>query len=66
MTDKLPALPESGVDAFLGAHGAAGEVIRFSKEATFKLAADDRETVPVGTKLVCPYDQTQHGWIRFN
>lgn len=66
MSSNLPANPESGVDAFLGAHGSPGEIIRFSKEAQFKLASDDEAVLPEGTKLVCVYDQTQHGWIRFN
>jgi len=62
----LPALKTNGVDAFLNAHGgAAGEFVRFSKEAKFTVVSDGTE-LPEGTTLNCIFDQTQHGWIKFN
>jgi hypothetical protein len=65
MTNTLPATPGDGVDAFLKAHGAPiGEFIRFTKEATF--AKSDGEVIPIGSKHICVFDQTQHGWIKFN
>jgi hypothetical protein len=62
----LPALKTDGVDAFLNAHGgAAGEFVRFSKEAKFVVVSDNTE-LSEGTRLNCIFDQTQHGWIKFN
>ena len=65
MTTTLPAIKTEGVDAFLNTHGGpAGEFIRFTKEAKF--ARLDGEEVPVGTKLIVVFPETQHGWIKFN
>ena len=62
---NLPAVKTEGVDAFLSTYGGpAGEFIRFTKEAKF--ARLDGEEVPVGTKLVVVFPETQHGWIKFN
>ena len=62
----LPATSADGVDAFLNAHGGpVGEFVRFTKEAKFARVSDGEE-VPPGTKCICVYDQTQHGWIKFN
>jgi len=63
---NLPATPGDGVDAFLNAHGGpVGEFVRFTKEAKFARVSDGEE-VPAGTKCICVFDQTQHGWIKFN
>jgi hypothetical protein len=65
MTTTLPAIKTEGVDAFLNTHGGpAGEFIRFTKEAKF--ARLDGEEVPVGTKLIVVFPETQHGWLKFN
>jgi len=65
MTTTLPAIKTEGVDAFLNTYGGpAGEFIRFTKEAKF--ARLDGEEVPVGTKLIVVFPETQHGWIKFN
>jgi len=42
-----------------------GEFVRFTKEAKFARVSDGEE-VPAGTKCICVFDQTQHGWIKFN
>jgi hypothetical protein len=66
MTTTLPATPGDGVDAFLNAHGGpVGEFVRFTKEAKFARVSDGEE-IPAGTKCICVFDQTQHGWIKFN
>jgi hypothetical protein len=63
---NLPTKPGDGVSAFLNAYGGpAGEFIRFTKEAKFARVSDGEEIKP-GTQCICVFDQTQHGWIRFN
>jgi hypothetical protein len=64
---NLPTTPRGdGVDAFINAHGGpVGEHIKFTKEAKFARVSDGEE-IPAGTKCVCVFDQTQHGWIKFN
>jgi hypothetical protein len=62
----LPAIKDDGVNAFLQAHGGpVGEFIKFSKEAKFERISDGEE-IPVGTKLICVFPETQHGWVKFN
>jgi hypothetical protein len=62
----LPATKEDGVNAFLNSHGGpVGEFIKFSKDAKFERVSDGEE-VPVGTKLICVFPETQHGWVKFN
>src|SRR5262245_33046902 len=62
----LPAMKEDGVNAFLEQHGGpVGEFIKFSKDAKFERISDGEE-IKVGTKLICVFPETQHGWVKFN
>ena len=62
----LPAMKEDGVNAFLEQHGGpVGEFIKFSKDAKFERISDGEE-IKFGTKLICVFPETQHGWVKFN
>jgi hypothetical protein len=54
----LPYLNEHGV-------GMSGSFVKFNKEGKFVKTSNDEE-VSVGMELICVYDQTQAGWIKFN
>jgi hypothetical protein len=63
--ENLPTKMGDGVAAFLSEHGGpAGRFIKFNKAGNF-VTTDDDEEMPAGTRLICVYDQAQHGWIRF-
>jgi hypothetical protein len=68
--DKLPAVT-NGIDAVLQyvnehAGGTTGTFFKLDgKDGRYKKTRDDEE-VPVGTQMVCIYDQAQVGWIKFN
>src|SRR5215831_17024472 len=66
MSTNLPAIKDDGVNAFLAQHGGpVGEFIKFSKDAKFERISDGEE-IKVGTKLICVFPETQHGWVKFN
>ena len=59
-------MKEDGVDAFLEQHGGpVGEFIKFSKDAKYERISDGEE-IKVGTRLICVFPETQHGWVKFN
>jgi hypothetical protein len=64
---SLPAVSAGGALPYLKVHGVgmSGSFVKFSKEGRFVKTSNDEE-VPVGTELICVYDQTQAGWIKFN
>ena len=56
----------SNYSAYAAEHGVGqgGTFIKFSKDGKFIKTIDDEE-IPVGTEMVCVYDQTQAGFIKF-
>src|SRR5262249_31043128 len=55
-----------GLSAYLAKHdvGSGGTFLKFSKNGQFVRTIDDEE-VPEGTEMVCPFDETLGGFIKF-
>src|SRR5262249_51031647 len=57
-----------GLDAYLSKHdvGDGGKFMKFSKDGTFVIPSEQDKVVPLDTEMVCPWDETQGGLVKFN